>query len=221
MVAALLVATAASFVWTERQKLRPPPFAVSEVTNVFSPICRCDHASARIVLELRPHTRLTLVVVDETGKVVRTLASGLQRRGRVVIGWDGRDAAGAVVPDGTYQPRARIHDNDRTFLLPNTMLVDTTPPHATLVRVGPKEVVAAGRSRVAVQYRLSELAQPLLFVNGRLHVRGRTRRNGKLDWFPRVRGVPVKTGRYRLELAARDLAGNVGPHTRSVVVRVR
>jgi len=222
VVAALLVVTAAAFVWTERQKLQPPPFAVREVTETFSPVCGCDLDEARIVLELRPRTRLTLAIVDEDGSVVRPLVADLQRRGRVVLRWDGRDANGNVVPDGTYRPRVRIRGNARTFVLPNPMLVDATPPQATLVRVRTKEVDARARgSRVALFYRLSEAAQPLLFVNGRIRVQGRVRRRGKLDWYPRVRGVPMRRGRYELELAARDLAGNIGPRTRAVVVRLR
>jgi hypothetical protein len=221
VVAALLVATAAAFVWTERQKLQPPPFEVSEVTETFSPVCRCESAAASIVLELRGRTRLTLEIADEDGNVVRPLVSDVRRRGRVVVRWNGRDGAGAVVREGTYRPRVRLRGNSRVFLLPNRIVVDTTPPLTTLVRVQPKELRASGRGRVELHYRLSERAQPLLFVNRRLHARGLARRRGKLDWFPRVAGVPLRPGRYRLRLAARDLAGNVGRVTRTVVVRVR
>jgi FlgD Ig-like domain len=221
VVAALLIATAGAFVWTERQKLQPPPFEVSEVTEMFSPVCRCERAAADIGLEFRRRTRLTLEIADEDGNVVRPLVSGVQDRGPVVIRWNGRDANGNVVAEGTYRPRARIGGNSRVFLLPNRIVVDTTEPHTTLARVEPKEVRASGRGRVELDYVLSERAQPLLYVNGRLHARGLARRRGKLDWFPRVRGVPLRPGRYRLQLAARDLAGNTGPLTRSVVVRVR
>jgi FlgD Ig-like domain len=221
VVAALLVATAGAFVWTERQKLQPPPFEVREVTETFSPICRCETAAAEIALEFRRRTRLTLEIADEDGNVVRPLVTGVQERGPVVIRWNGRDANGAVVREGTYRPRARIGGNSRVFLLPNRIVVDTTPPQATLVRVAPKEISASGRGRIEVHYVLSERAQPLLYVNGRLYARGAARRGGKLDWFPRVRGVPRRPGRYRLQLAARDLAGNAGSPTRTVVVRVR
>jgi hypothetical protein len=220
VVAALLVATAAAFVWTERQKLQPPPFEVSEVSETFSPVCRCESAAATIVLELRRRTRLTLEIADEDGDVVRPLVSDVQQPGRVVVRWNGRDGAGVVVREGTYRPRVRL-GSGRVFLLPNRIVVDTTPPLTALVRVHPKEVRASGRGRVALHYRLSERAQPLLYVNRRLHARGLARQRGKLDWFPRVRGVPLRPGRYRLRLAARDLAGNVGPFTRTVVVRVR
>jgi hypothetical protein len=221
VVAALLIATAGAFVWTERQKLRPPPFEVSEVTETFSPVCRCRDAAARIALEFRRRERLTLEIADEDGNVVRPLVSGVQERGPVVVRWNGRDADGAVVPEGTYRPRARVGGNSRVFLLPNRIVVDTTPPQTTLVQVEPKEVHASGRGRVELHYALSERAQPLLYVNGRLHARGLARRRGKLDWFPRVRAVPLRPGRYRLQLAARDLAGNTGPLTPPVVVRVR
>lgn len=221
VVVSLLVVTAAAFVWTERQKLQPPPFEVSEVTETFSPICRCGTASAEIVLELRGRKPLTLSIADDDGRVVRTLVSGERRRGRIVVRWDGRDEDGAIASEGTYRPRVHVGGNSRTFLLPNPIVVDTTPPQATLVRVQPKEVLGSGRGRIALYYRLSERAHPLLYVNGRLHARGAARRSGKLDWFPRVRGVPVRRGRYELRLAARDLAGNTGALTPTVVVRVR
>jgi hypothetical protein len=221
VVAALLVATAGAFVWTERQKLQPPPFEVSEVTETFSPVCRCETAAASIVLELRRRTRLALEIAEEDGDVVRPLVSDVRRPGRVVVRWNGRDANGAVVREGTYRPRVRLGGGGRVFLLPNRIVVDTTPPVTTLVRVHPKELSASGRGRVALHYRLSERAQPLLYVNRRLRVRGAARERGKLDWFPRVRGVPLRPGRYRLELTARDPAGNIGAFTRTVVVRVR
>ena len=176
--------TAGAFVWTERQKLQPPPFEVSEVTETFSPVCRCDRAAADIGLEFRRRTRLTLEIADEDGNVVRPLVSGVQERGPVVIRWNGRDANGNVVPEGTYRPRARIGGSSRVFLLPNRIVVDTTQPQTTLARVEPKEVPASGRGRVELDYVLSERAQPLLYVNGRLHARGLARRRGQARLVP-------------------------------------
>ena len=115
VVAALLIATAGAFVWTERQKLQPPPFEVSDVTETFSPVCRCDRAAADIGLEFRRRTRLTLEIADEDGNVIRPLVSGVQERGPVVIRWNGRDANGNVVPEGTYRPRARIGGSAGSF----------------------------------------------------------------------------------------------------------
>jgi len=69
---------------------------------------------------------------------------------------------------------------------------------------------------VIVRYRVSEPAHGMLFVNGRrVVVTNGSVLRGKLQWKPRARG------RYRLQLAARDLAGNVGPRSRVFVVRVR
>ena len=70
--------------------------------------------------------------------------------------------------------------------------------------------------KVIVRYRVSEPAHGVLFVNGsRLVVTNGNRLAGKLNWTPRARG------RYRLQLAARDLAGNLGPRSSVFVVRVR
>ncbi len=43
---------------------------------------------------------------------------------------------------------------------------------------------------------------------------------GKIEWFGR-RARQLRPGRYRLQLAAVDLAGNVGERTRPFIVRIR
>jgi hypothetical protein len=95
-------------------------------------------------------------------------------------------------------------------------VLDTVPPTARLVSYGPRILRRSHLHKVVVRYRVSEPAHGLLFVNGRrLVVTNGSVLAGKLQWTPRVRG------RYRLQLAARDLAGNVGPRSRVFVVRVR
>jgi len=218
----LLVATATAFVHTQRQKLEPSPLAVLRVDETFAPLCNCPTKAATIEFELRRRSRITLAVVDERGDVVRTLIDDRRPEGvRVTSRWDGRDASGDVVPDGVYQPRLRVAVEQRTFLLTNRIQVDTKPPQATLVRVAP-DVLREEGDHISAWYRLSETSQPLLLVNGRVRVRGTPRRReGKLDWYGRTQGRMLPNGRYRLQLSARDEAGNLAEPTPEVRVRIR
>ncbi len=73
LVLALLAATAAAFALTESLKLEKSPITGTKVSKTFSPICKCPTRAARIAFRLRTANRLTTVIVDSGGKVVRTL----------------------------------------------------------------------------------------------------------------------------------------------------
>jgi hypothetical protein len=64
-------------------------------------------------------SRLRLQVYDVRGRLVRTLVDGLPAPGRSRAVWDGRDAAGLVVPSGVYFYRLRWRDES----LSNRMLL--------------------------------------------------------------------------------------------------
>ena len=216
LVLALLGATAAAFAVTEGLKLTPSPIRSTQVDKVFSPICRCPTRVAHISFRLRKADRLTLVIVDRNGHVVRTLVDGRRfNHGSHHFTWNGRDAAARVVPDGAYRPRVHLASEHRTILLPNPIAVDTKPPRSILAIN--RSVLTPGVTRVTAGYRLSEPAHPLLLVDGKVVVRGRfARPQGKLDWY----GRGFAAGSYRVALAAVDPAGNLGAPTGPVVVRV-
>ncbi len=217
LVVALLVATAAAFVFTQRRKLEPSTIAAVRVDKLFSPVCRCSERAATLEFRLRRPDVVTVEIVDTGGARVRTLVRRRSVGTRALrLAWDGRDEAGDVVESGTYRPRLRLEREGRTFLPPSPITVDTIPPKATIVRMTHR----APATRVRVFYRLSEPAQPLLYVNGRRVVRGATRRAGKLEWFGRIAGRRVPPGTYRIELAARDTAGNLGPREVAGVIRI-
>jgi len=77
--------------------------------NAITPNPTADAACIRLVLP-RPG-RLTLAIHDATGRLVRTLAAGAWAEGSCAITWDGRDAAGRVVPEGTYFLRGAIGES--------------------------------------------------------------------------------------------------------------
>ena len=216
LVVALLGATAAAFAVTEGLKLEPSPVRSTEVDKIFSPVCDCPTRVAHIRFRLRKADSLTLAIVDGRNREVRMLVDGRRfNRGLHGFTWNGRDDAGRIVADGAYRPRVHLAKEHRTILLPNPIVVDTKPPTATLtIR---RRELTPGKVKLKALYRLSEPAHPQLLVDRRIVVRGRfQRQQGKLEWY----GVGFRAGTYRVSLRAVDLAGNVGPATKAVSVRL-
>jgi hypothetical protein len=222
IVLLLLGGTAIAFATTERQKLEKTPFAVIGIDEVFSPVCRCKTGRATLALRFRKKHVLTVQIRDADDRLVRTLTNEQTVGNEVVdVRWDGRNDAGEVVADGGYLPRI-VLDNGREFNPPNPIRVDSVPPRATLISYRPRVLRRSNRSRLHVRYRFNESAHPLLYVNGHQVVRGiGTALVGKFDWGGRRDDRLLRPGRYRLQLAAVDLAGNVGERTTPFVVRIR
>jgi hypothetical protein len=212
IVVALLGATAVAFATTERQKLEKTPFAALHVDRLFSP----KRASATIRLRLRHPHLLTVEILGKRGRPVATLVR--ERRiepGVVSFHWR---ASGA---DGVYTARITV-DNGREFQLPSPIRVDSVAPTATLVSYRPHVLGKRAKPRVAIVYRVSEKAHVIVYVNGRRDVVGGAKAlEYKVDWFARRGGVRLRPGRYRLQLAAVDLAGNIGRRTPPFIVRIR
>jgi hypothetical protein len=218
----LLGGTAIAFATTERQKLEKTPFAVLRLDEVVSPICRCKTGRATLALRFRKKHVLTVQIRDSNDRLVRMLANEQTvENGVVDFTWNGRNETGAVVPDGEYSPRI-VLDNGREFDPPNPIRVDSVAPRATLVSYRPRVLRRSQKPRLHVRYRVSESAHPILYVNGRRAVLGiGTALAGKFDWFGSRDGRKLRPGRYRLQLAAVDLAGNLGERTPPFIVRVR
>lgn len=226
VVLALLGATAAAFAVTEHLKLERSPITGTRVDKVFSPVCECPHDFSVVSFILRRPETVTVRMLDSRGGVVRTLVEDRREvKGRVSYTWDGRDDLDRVVPEGIYRPRVELERNGRTIVLPNPMRVDTTPPVVTLVSVRPRIFSPDGdgrRDRVSARFRLEEKARPTLLVDGSQQALGRFgKRQGRLLWFGKIDGKPVRPGVYEIRLRAVDRAGNRSARTRGVPVRVR
>jgi len=227
LVAALLVATAAAFAYTERLKLTPSPILGTLVpTKVFSPVCECPTDTAQITFRLRRRDRVTATIVDQQGDVIRTLVTDQpEARGSVTLFWDGRDDLGEVVRDGSYRARVKLALNRRTIVLPNPMGVDTTPPRVEVLGITPRLFSPDGdgrADRVLVRYRVDEPARGILYVDGRRRVvTYRKPHEGTIVWNGRTDGTALPVGVYRLSVDARDPAGNLGVRSppKSVVLR--
>jgi hypothetical protein len=208
----LLGATAGAFDLTEGLKPEPSPITKDFLApKIFSPTCECATDFTVIGFRLRKADRLTLAIVSKGGELVRTLVGPVgQKKGPFSASWDGRGEGGSVAPDGVY--RARVHLRHRTILMPNRIRVDTTPPVVKVRHIGP-DVLEPG-TPLKVRYQLTEPARVYVFLNGKRVVLGRsTRLKWKVEW--PAEGWP---GKYRVTLAARDVAGNLSNATPAVTV---
>jgi hypothetical protein len=223
LVLALLASVAVAFARTERLKLEKVPIEATRVDTDFSPVCACAQSRAEITLRVRKPDTLTIRMLNADGDTVRVLADARRiRSGVITLHWDGRDDGGSLVPDGTYVVRLELKRHGRTIRLPREIAVDTVAPVARLVAVVPRVLHRGARTPVIVRYRLSQSAHAVLFVNGRRIIRTFTSKPvGDLPWYARRNGVPLPRGRYSLRLAGLDDAGNLGPRTPAVIVRVR
>jgi hypothetical protein len=227
IVLALLGGTAVAFAVTERLKLERSPIAAPEIDKVFSPVCACERARAGLAFRLREPDTISLAIVDAEGRVVRRLVESQARRaGRFETRWDGRDDAGALVPQGSYRPRLELRRDRRTIVLPNPIRVDTTRPRVRLGAVGPRGGFSPdgdGRNdRLIVRYAVNERAHGLLFVDGRRVVRTRFKPlDGRLEWYGRIGGRPLPAGTYRIEAGAEDVAGNLARRVGPVEIAIR
>jgi hypothetical protein len=213
VVLALLVGTAVAFAETERLKLQPTPIEESFIQHAFSPNCRCAQAQAQIRLRLHRADTATVRIRNASDGTVRVLVDRRRLpRGRTSLEWDGRDDGGTPAPDGLYHVDVRLSHADRTFRLPQSVVLDTVAPTVRLVSFS--DTVRVGE-RVRIRYRVSEAAHAVLYVNGKRRLLTHTKlRAAKLQWRPR------HAGRYRLQLAAVDLAGNLGRRSPVFVVQV-
>ena len=226
LVAALLVATSAAFVVTEKLKLTRNPIVAPSVDKIFSPVCDCGTDAASITFRLRNPDRVTLEMIDSSGDVVRELARRRpQGRAPESYVWDGRDADGAVVEEGSYRPRVHLDEARRTIVMPNPIRVDVTPPRVLSFTARPLVISPDGdgrADRAKLRYRVSERAVVEAYVDSRRALRKLgTRPRGTMNWAGVVDGETLPDGIYTLRLVARDVAGNLGPRSGSRTVRIR
>lgn len=209
---ALLAATAGAFALTQGAKTELIPIYKTHVDKVFSPDCSCATSVAKIDFRLRKKDRLT-VWLNHDGERVRTLVQGrTYPRGWVRLEFNGIDDSGLTLPQGDYQPVVHLAREHRTIELPNTIVLDTTPPivhvrHRIYTHISPD---GDGRNDTfKVHYSVSQPAHGILIVDH--HQVEFTRfepLHGTLTWNGRIDGRLARPGNHVLEISAQDLAGN-------------
>jgi len=222
----LLVATAAAFAITEHLKLIRSPVYGALVSKRFSPVCGCANDKATISFRLRHADRVTVTIEDAGRHTIATLASGRPepKADPVPLVWNGKTDTGAVAPDGAYQPQIHLANARYTILLPNRIVVDTTPPKVASASVERHVFFPGDGHTIAIHYVLPEHAHAAAYLGGDRIIRGRrTQPRGVLKWNGRgATGESLPPGRYVLSVGAIDLAGNATPAAgqKDVVVRI-
>ena len=227
----LLIATAAAFAITERLKLVKSPIYGTQVANHgrFSPVCHCQTSRATIRIKLRHDDDVTASILDGSRKAVRILAVGRPLPpGTAVFHWGGASDTGGLAPDGVYHVQFHLAKAHRTILLPNRIVLDTTPPQVESVQTGRATFSPDGDGRADVErihYRFDSPAHAVLYLYGG-KVLGPTwshSASGTVAWHGKLDGKPLPQGTYVLWIGGIDLAGNETPAAdrRPVIVRVR
>jgi flagellar hook assembly protein FlgD len=232
----LLVLTAAAFAITEHLKLIKSPIFGTHVTvgtqvakpPQLSPVCHGENhcqGTAWFGFRLRHSDRVTVTIRDGAHHTVATIAPGekLGAHAPQKFPWHGRTDDGTPVPNGAYYPWVHLAHARRTFRFTNKIVVDSTPPTVRLKASTP--VLLAGPNRtVRIHYVFSEPAHALVYLGGRLIIRGRkTQQQFKFDWAGKAHGDQLPAGRYVLSVGAQDIAGNETPAAKrkdvTVVIR--
>lgn len=222
---ALLAGSAVAFAVTERLKLVPSPIVAPEVSEAFSPTCECETARATVAFRLLDSDKVSVAVIDDDANVVRVLAGGERHdAGPVRFAWDGRDESGALAPEGTYRFRVDLEEERRKIVLHEDTRLDVTPPVLSASAVVPTTFSPDGDRRadkVRLSYRVSDRATVVGFVDGRRTLVGRPATEGKLEWYGKRDGEPLRPGLYAVTLVAFDNAGNRSQPSPTAVVRIR
>ncbi len=220
----LLLASAAAFVITEHLKLVKSPIYKTYVTTVFSPVCGCATNHADIRFRSRSNELVTVTILDGNGNTVDTVAPArvAPKGAKVTFIWTGRTSDGSVAPDGVYKPRVELSSTGKTILMPNRITLDTTPPKVLTANAGAGVLVLGSKRPVRIDYTLNEHARAVLLLSGKQILLGRhIRMNAHVNWNGKVGGTPLPPGRYVLDVAARDAAGNLTPPTQQKHVAVQ
>ncbi|MDX6556541.1 MAG: hypothetical protein QOD86_2736 [Miltoncostaeaceae bacterium] len=204
----------------------PPPIVTRfQSTLLFSPNGDGRREEAQVTVRLRVPSRVSLEVQRDGRAVRRLVAGGEQPAGLLQVAWDGRDASGARVPDGTYAFKLDARAGRRKFRTPRKVIVDTDLP--AIARYTVRSTSLAGEAGAA-SCRVSVIpADPGSLTiealgprGGRVQALGpRPARKGKAaGWAWRAlthRGEPVPPGLYVLRATLADAARNLVRVSRS------
>jgi hypothetical protein len=132
VVGFLFAATLCAMVVTQRAKDSAAVLRRVHVTPAFTPNGDGwrDRLAVRFMVGRADHVSVS--VLDERGRVVRTLARDRRLRPRrfLRLYWDGRTTAGRPAPDGVYRVRVRLRRRARNVILPQETRLRVLAPHA-------------------------------------------------------------------------------------------
>ncbi len=229
---ALALATVGAFFVTQHLKVTTPliaglPRPVPGVINPYGSKCGgVDHGRMRISFYLLHRSdEVAVYVIDSSGAIVRTLASGVHMgiKRRMLFYWNGRQDNGSVAPDGIYNIRVALLHQGRTVEItdragePEKVQVKSTPPRPVVTGVSPA-LLPQGSSPVTITYGGTEHRSGIIRLyrtdpNGRprLVKSFKTRWNAsQARWDGLIHRRPAPAGTYLVGLDVTDAACNTG-----------
>jgi FlgD Ig-like domain len=229
--AALVVATVAAFFVTQHLKVstpliagapKPSPAAIDPLSG--SACGTVSHRGTLISFYLLHRADdVAVYVVDQSGAIVRTVASGRHMRRGVrtpdgVFYWNGRRDDGSVAADGTYYFRIALLHQGRTIeLTSKPVVVQTVPPHPVVTSVSPP-LIPVRDTPVKIEYRGNERRSGTVRIY-RTDLPGRpdlvksfvTPWKGETaTWDGKIHQRPAPAGTYLVGLDVTDKACNTG-----------
>jgi hypothetical protein len=131
LFAALVVATIASFVITQRLKESGLILDRVKVTRHITPNgdSHADVSFIRFRIT-KPDHDVDVQIVAADGRPVRTLLAGgaLRSYHYYYFRWNGRSDSGSVAPRGDYRLRVQLHEQDRDLVPGRTIHLRRPPP---------------------------------------------------------------------------------------------
>ncbi|HEY2353667.1 MAG TPA: hypothetical protein VGH79_02045 [Gaiellaceae bacterium] len=226
VILGLLLASAAAFAITEHLKLIKSPIYDPQVAKVFSPVCHCPTDKASISFKLRHPDSVTVTIVGSGRNEVDTIATDVgEPKGKLVtFYWDGNTTNGLATNGSKYQPKVHLANARRTILMPNKIEVDTSPPAVVSASTTSGNLIRGSGHPVVIRYVFPESAYASVYIDGHRVLLSRQRRKSdEVKWNGKAGGKLLPAGRYVLDVAAVDRAGNETPpaERKPVVVVIR
>jgi hypothetical protein len=231
--AALVAATVGAFFVTQHLKVTTPLLAGLPAPHpaVINPLngSTCGGVNHRRMVVsfylLHRSDDVDVSIVDQSGAIIRTLASGRHMRKGVrrpdgVFVWDGRQENGSIAPDGIYYIRVALLHQGRTVTISNSagpepVTVKTLPPRPVVTSVSPS-LIPQGSTPVTIHYAGNEDRGVMIRIY-RTDVPGKPRlansfRWGahRASWDGHIHQQPAPAGTYLVGLDVTDVGCNTG-----------
>jgi hypothetical protein len=225
----LAAATVGAFFVTQHLKVTTPliagfPFPYPGVINpIDGSVCGgvgTRYTSVSFFL-LHRTDDVDVSVVDQTGAVVRTLATAvhMDKGLRHTFRWYGHEDNGSFAPDGLYYFRVALIHQGRAFEISNVsgplpVRVTTSPPHPAVDRVTPRLIPQGAATRVTIDYSGNETRGGTIRIyrtdapgTARLVKSFATRWGAqRAVWDGTIQGRPAPAGIYLVGLDVTDAA---------------
>jgi hypothetical protein len=194
------------------------PLAEPSASTYFSPNDDGVQDVAEIRFTTQRPERVTLIVVDERGRAVRTLLDDERIDGPHEVEWDGADDAGRTVDEGEYRMRISRAGDGRIYAPTRPTVVDVTPPEGRLDRATWELGELRGLALLEPVAKLEALDRYGFVLEGMRAFRPRPGARSALPEGPKPDGtvavrftVPLESGTVpfdEVRLDAVDKAGN-------------